>query len=521
MTKPTPNQAQSTDTRKHFEAQFQANSAALDRLFAWLMVIQYLGCILAAFLVAPRTWAGSEYSTNFHVWSTLILGGLATIPTAFGGLTRSGSGWNRYAFAVSQMIYSILIVHLSGGRVESHFHIFVSIAFLAAYRDPGVILAATVIVAVDHIGRGLFWPQSIFGIDTASLLRPIEHAAWLIFEDVIVVWMILKNRKEMWSLSEHVHNRAAERDALMSELENLRHVVGSAANGDLSVEVHTSQLAETELLSDDLRRMINDLRSMIAGINQQSDIVREQANGFAVRTKSIGDLLESQQGTMGAIDQAMQTMQTTIEEIEVSIGHAISAKTEATQQARLSEMAISASEQSMAALQSSSQRIDSIVEEICEIAEQTALLSLNATIEAARAGESGKGFAVVASEVKELARKANVAANSISDLIRDSLDRVEEGVAASKTTTLQFRKIIEAVQAIDQRIGDVTTATKRQAEQTAQVDALVREVHVATTRSSESCQEVSTDSQRFRQIAEDLDRQLNRFTIEPTDDLAV
>jgi len=78
-----------------------------------------------------------------------------------------------------------LIDSLTGGRIETHFHVFGSLAFLAFYRDWQVLVTATVVVAADHFARGVWWPQSVFGVLVESYYRWIEHAAWVIFEDVI------------------------------------------------------------------------------------------------------------------------------------------------------------------------------------------------------------------------------------------------------------------------------------------------------------------------------------------------
>ena len=52
------------------------------------------------------------------------------------------------------MLFSALLIHLSGGRTEMHFHIFGSLAFLAFYRDWRVLVTASVVVAIDQFVRG-------------------------------------------------------------------------------------------------------------------------------------------------------------------------------------------------------------------------------------------------------------------------------------------------------------------------------------------------------------------------------
>ena len=52
------------------------------------------------------------------------------------------------------MLMGALLIHLTGGRIETHFHVFGSLAFLAFYRDWRVLVPATVVVALDHLLRG-------------------------------------------------------------------------------------------------------------------------------------------------------------------------------------------------------------------------------------------------------------------------------------------------------------------------------------------------------------------------------
>src|ERR1700722_9508278 len=173
-----------------------------DHLFAWLMVIQWLAGIAAALFISPKTWIGSASETHIHVWAAIFLGGAISGFPVFLAWKRPGCTSTRHVIATAQMLTSALLIHLTGGRIETHFHVFGSLAFLAFYRDWRVLLTATIVVALDHMLRGLFWPQSVFGVLAPSSWRWLEHAGWVIFEDIFLLISIQQGRQEMCQVAE-------------------------------------------------------------------------------------------------------------------------------------------------------------------------------------------------------------------------------------------------------------------------------------------------------------------------------
>ncbi len=173
-----------------------------DRMFAILMVIQWLGGIAAALWISPRTWIGATSQTHLHVWAAIFLGGAITSLPVYLALKQPGRILTRHTIAIAQMTFSALFIHLTGGRLETHFHVFGSLAFLAFYRDWRVLVSGTVVVAMDHFLRGTFWPQSVFGVLTASPWRWVEHAGWVLFEDTFLIISIRHSLSDMLGLAE-------------------------------------------------------------------------------------------------------------------------------------------------------------------------------------------------------------------------------------------------------------------------------------------------------------------------------
>jgi len=185
-----------------FSQELDANRKRTDRRFAWLMFGQWLAGIFIALVWSPKAWEGLEHHTHIHVWSAIFLGGIISFFPIILAWRQPGQPFTRHVVAIGQMLTSALLIHLSGGRLETHFHIFGSLAFIAFYQDWRVLLSATAVVALDHAVRGAYWPQSVFGILESSPWRWIEHAAWVLFEDAFLLLAIKQSLRSMLGLAE-------------------------------------------------------------------------------------------------------------------------------------------------------------------------------------------------------------------------------------------------------------------------------------------------------------------------------
>lgn len=221
-----------------------------DRVFAWLFVAQWVFAIAVAFLWSPYAWAGRVHTTHLHVYYALFFGASLTLPSLLLIRAHPGAERTRVAVGAVQMLWSALLIHLTGGRIETHFHIFGSLAFLAFYRDWRVLAAATVTVAIEHLLRAFFWPESVYGVVNPEWWRFLEHAFWVLFENAVLVVGIreklhaLRNLAErhvaLELLNESVEGKIVDRTAeLTASREQYRLLVETTRTVPWELEVAT------------------------------------------------------------------------------------------------------------------------------------------------------------------------------------------------------------------------------------------------------------------------------------------
>ena len=186
----------------------------ISELF-WLMLCQWMLGIVLATIVTPHTWIGGTSFLHQHVMVAWGIGALVSAVPMMLAWRSPGTTQTRYAIAFSQAVWTCILIHLTGGRIETHFHAFASLAFLAVYRDWKVLVIATGVIGVDHFVRGIFWPISVYGVAIDSTYRFLEHVAWLGFMDVFLIASCFRHHQE--TFEKHHRQIVLEEQAKINE----------------------------------------------------------------------------------------------------------------------------------------------------------------------------------------------------------------------------------------------------------------------------------------------------------------
>jgi signal transduction histidine kinase len=270
-----------------YQERTQALYVRTDRLFAVLFVVQWVAGIVAALVISPQTWSGAESQVHLHLWAAVVLGGVISAAPITLALIRPGHLSTRIVVSIAQACYSALLIHLTGGRIETHFHIFGSLAFLAIYRDWVVLLPATLVIAADHFLRGLFWPESIFGVLSASPWRAVEHAGWVIFEDLFLVWSCVISDREMRGFANmqgavEAVNTSVEQQVQQrtQELQQRTEELTQSLENESRMESQLAQSQKLEAVGQLAAGVAHEINTPMQFINDNIHFLRECISGL-------------------------------------------------------------------------------------------------------------------------------------------------------------------------------------------------------------------------------------------------
>lgn len=235
-----------------------------DGIFAWILLLQYAAGLMLAVWLTPASWSGLDVSVHPHVWAALLLGFTITALPVWLAVKQPGELSTRLVISLAQILWSALLIHLTQGRIETHFHVFVSLAVLAFYRDWRVLFVAAAVAALDHLVRGLFWPRSVYGVSAIEPWRWIEHTGWVLCE---VAFLCVSNCQTIGRMRQVAYATACvESDREIIECQvRLRTTELCDANRKLSEErdrAETALRVRTEFLAN----MSHEIRTPMTAI---------------------------------------------------------------------------------------------------------------------------------------------------------------------------------------------------------------------------------------------------------------
>lgn len=326
-------------------------------------------------------------------------------------------------------------------------------------------------------------------------------------------------------------------------------IMGKVAEGDLTVWVDDKMLKRKDEIGD-LSRVTVKLKDTLKGILKG---ISENSASLLEASRALGNAADTTNGTMNEVQDAVSQVvansteqsknsESTSENMRIMGEHITETSTEVdtlNQNAASMQKSSKKTADTLAQLchineeveriigevkeqtdrtNVSIQKINTAMEFITSIAEETNLLSLNASIEAARAGESGRGFAVVADQIKKLAEQSNQSGHEIEEttkaLMEDSAREMEimqrmqeiitEQSGSMQETRANVSEVLKEIEDSMQSILQIKESTGRLAESRGEVMEAVEQLSQIAHDNVDSTQQTYTETQEvldtFRQV---------------------
>lgn len=356
---------------------------------------------------------------------------------------------------------------------------------------------------------------------------------------------------------------------MLKPVQNLNNALTTITDGDFTVTLKANGSDEIAVMSRSLNEFVAIMREIILDIRGVSEQLSNSSNATKAIATTLSSASESQAESMGdvkvTIDQVASGVQELAEhastlssvvnetnqkgsQAKSNMLQTVDVATQGREDMETVSQTMSAIVDSMQNLAdivihvgASTEQINTMVNIITDISDQTNLLSLNAAIEAARAGEAGRGFAVVADEIRKLAEVSASSASQIADIIAQvnsevntMIEHTNQSVAYIQdnsqkitasceifeniynnvsATSDMLSDIVEQIDNVDDVATNIAALSEEQSASTEEILASTEVLAEASLQFSNDARNVSSNAEEVASAAFTLEEHMKRFKI--------